>query len=223
MVLRSFILSTSSSTLRLSEMTDKKLPSGNSGTPKINLPRIVSLNMVREDSWCIYADGFKHAAELLIANVKDTYEINTVIFPILALYRQYVELTLKEIIAYGQYIDGHGVQQGGHDLKQLWGTTRAHIRNHYSNYEKDQLDRIEQLICELHNLDPSSEATRYPFIKSKATPGGRAKSFSYDTDPINLDVLAGKIRELGDKLHNVTNYLSACQDLEAEFRADYYG
>jgi len=178
--------------------------------------------MVREDSWSIYADGFRRAAELLIANVKSTYERNTVIFPILALYRQYVELTLKEIIAYGQYLDTHDVRQGGHDLKNLWTAAKSYIRKHYQGFEKTQLDRIEQVVCELHELDPTSEATRYPFVKSKVAPGGQAPSVSYDMDPINLDMLAEKIRELGDMLHDVTNFLSVCQDLEAEFRADYY-
>lgn len=203
-------------------MADKESYCANTGSPKINRVRNASVNMVRQDSWCIYADGFKRAAELLIANVQSTYEINTVIFPILALYRQYVELTLKEIIGYGQYLDEHNVQQGGHDLKNLWAAANSYIQRHYQAFAKDRLDRIEQLICALHELDPTSEATRYPFVKSKAALSGQTTSFTYNSDPINLDVLAEQIRELGDLLHDVANYLSVCQDLEAEFRADYY-
>lgn len=203
-------------------MTDKESRSGDIGSPKINPLRNASVNMVRQDSWCIYTDGFKRAAELLITNVESTHEINTVIFPILALYRQYVELSLKEIIAYGQYLEEHDVQQGGHDLKNLWVTAKSYIKKHYQDFGKGQLGRIEQLVCELYQLDPTSEATRYPFVKSKAVSSGRAPSFSYDAAPTNLDMLTEKIRELGDLLHDIMNYLSVCRNLEAEFRADYY-
>lgn len=55
-------------------------------------------------SWVVYAEGFKRAAEILIENVSNTFEKNTVIFPILALFRQYVELTLKEIISYANIL-----------------------------------------------------------------------------------------------------------------------
>ncbi len=79
------------------------------------------VNLVREDSWCVYADGFKRAAELLIANVRSTHEINTVVFPILFLCRHYIELTLKEVIGYGRYLsETAGTPPGGHDLHNLW-------------------------------------------------------------------------------------------------------
>lgn len=71
-------------------------------------------------------------------------------------------------------------------------------------------------------MDPTSEATRYPFVKSKTATSGLAESFSYEAKPINLDELAGKIIELGGLLHDVASYMSVCQDLEAEFRAEYY-
>lgn len=203
-------------------MTDKELPPGNMDSLGKNPLRQASLNLVCEDSWSIYADGFRRAAELLIANIKSTYERNTVIFPILALYRQYAELTLKEIIAYGQYLEQHDIRQGGHNLKSLWASAKSYIRKHYRDFEKDQLYRIEQLVHELHELDPTSEATRYPFVKPKLAPNGQTRSFSYDAEPVNLDILAEKIRTLRELLHNVTNYLAVCQDLEAEFRADYY-
>jgi hypothetical protein len=38
--------------------------------------------------WCIYADRYKRAADLLVETVRSTYELNTVVFPIIFLYRQ---------------------------------------------------------------------------------------------------------------------------------------
>ena len=119
-------------------MKNKEKPSSN-----INPFRNASLGVINEDSWCVYAEGFKRAAELLIENVKTTFEINTVVYPILTLYRQYVELTLKEIIAYGQYLERHDVRQGGHDLKKLWAAAKSYIRKHCKEFEKEKLDTIE--------------------------------------------------------------------------------
>ena len=74
-------------------MTDKEKFSSNTTHLQTNLFRNAVLS---NTSWVIYAEGFKRAAEILISNIKTTFEMNTVIFPILALFRQYVELTLKD-------------------------------------------------------------------------------------------------------------------------------
>jgi len=199
-------------------MIDKK-PSSNTKYQQLNPFRSASLS---NTSWVVYAEGFKRAAEILIENVTTTFEINTVIYPTLALFRQYVELTLKEIISYGQYLEEHDVRQGGHDLKNLWAVAKSYIKKHCKDLKKEKINRIELLIYELHELDPTSEATRYPYVKSKTASRGLTESFSYEAEPINLDELAGKITELGGLLKSVANYLSVCQDLEADFRRDHY-
>ena len=188
-----------------------------------NIQRPVRLASLSNTSWVVYAEGFKHAAEILIRNVTTTFEINTVIFPIIALFRQYVELTLKEILSYGQYLEEHVVRQGGHDLKNLWAAAKSYIRKHCDDIKNEKINRVELLICELHDLDPTSEATRYPYVKSKTASSGLIESFSYETKPINLDDLAGKITELGVLLKSVANYMAVCQDFEAEFRREHYG
>jgi len=186
--------------------------------------RGTTLNWVGKDSWCIYADGFKRAAELLIANVATTYEINTVIFPILFLCRHYLELTLKEVIGYGRYVNqAEASTPGSHDLKELWKEAKSYIRKEMREISTDELKRIEALILEFHGIDPTSERSRYPIIK-KRRQGERQASFSADSTytHINLDALAQKVKTIGEFLEMVTSYLSAAQDLEAEFRADYY-
>jgi hypothetical protein len=175
-------------------------------------------------SWVIYADGYKRAAELLVEHIEDIYDINTVIFPILALYRQYVELSLKEIISYGQYLDNHNIKQGGHILSKLWASAKSYIKKHYSPLDNQKIKRAEDLINKLHEIDPTSEATRYPFVKSKRIGGiKRAPSFTFNEKPINLKELKNEINELGSLLHGISSYMAISQDLEAEFRHDCYG
>jgi len=180
---------------------------------------IAKLNWAGPDFWCVYADGYKRAAELLIESTKDIYETNTIIFPILALYRQYVELSLKEIIAYGQYLNGKGsIPDNEHDLKKLWLTAKNYVVAYYQSFE--QLSRIEQLIYEIHDLDPTSQGARYPFVKHKDK-ARRTREASFADAPmfLSLDALNGHIHELGEMLSDVTGYLSISQDLEAEARS----
>jgi hypothetical protein len=70
-------------------MKDKEKSSSNISSLETNLFRNASVNVIGEFAWGLYADGFKRAADLLIANVKTSYDINTVIYPILALLRSY--------------------------------------------------------------------------------------------------------------------------------------
>ncbi len=184
---------------------------------------IAKINWAGPDFWCVYADGYKRAAELLIESTKNLniYETNTIIFPILFLYRQYVELSLKEVIAYGQYLDSRGsLPDKEHDLKKLWLSARNYIVTYYRTFE--QLNRIEQLVYEVHDLDPTSQGARYPFVKHKDKAGKtRVASFSDAPLFLSLDALNGHIHELGELLSDVTGYLSISQDLEAEARSIY--
>lgn len=184
---------------------------------------IAKINWAGPDFWCVYADGYKRAAEVLIESSKNLniYEINTIIFPILFLYRQYVELSLKEVIAYGQYLDSKGsMPDKEHDLKKLWLSARNYIVTYYQSF--DQLSRIERLIYELHDLDPTSQGARYPFVKHRDK-ARKTSVASFSDAPLflSLDALNNHIRELAVLLSDVTGYLSICQDLEAEARSIY--
>jgi hypothetical protein len=169
------------------------------------------------DGWSLYAAGYRRAAELLIEQARTTYEINTLVFPIVFLYRHYVEVTLKEVIRYGRYLDGSAeASPGGHGLNNLWGEARALMRRHAQDVSSAILRRLDTLVRHLAELDPSSEATRYP-----ATRDG-APLFPWDTVPINLDQLAIDMREVAALIEPIAGKLFVYRDLEAEFRSDYY-
>jgi hypothetical protein len=180
---------------------------------------IAKLNWAGPDFWCVYADGYRRAAELLIECEKTVYETNTVIFPILALYRQHLELSLKEIIAYGQYLDGGGDMPFHHDLRRLWMFAKDYIVKYYLGFDQQQLDRLNGFIDEINYYDPTSEGARYPVVKPK----GKAKpatieSFAHAPLFLNLDELHEHIRDAGQLLSDVTSTLAILQDFEADRR-----
>jgi len=179
-------------------------------------------NWAGPDFWCVYANGYKRASELLIEAPKNTYETNTVIFPILALYRQYIELSLKEIIAYGQYLAADGTMPMTHDLKNLWACGKKYLLRYYDTFGEDRLSRAQRLIHEIHEFDPTAEGTRYPKVKPKGKRGKENMTSAINLPAfLSLDELHRHIQELGELLNEATNYLAHSQDLEAEVRSIY--
>jgi hypothetical protein len=56
-------------------------------------------------NWDVYASGYKHAGDLLVQHVIDTRNHrDTLVFPIVFNYRQYIELRLKELILIGRIL-----------------------------------------------------------------------------------------------------------------------
>lgn len=182
--------------------------------PPVEPNRTARMAGVSHDAWCVYADGYKRAAEILVAKVNTTYELNTVVFPIIFLYRQYVELTLKEIIGYCRYLDNARLDApGGHDLRKLWTEARTLIRRHLSDVSASDLDRIQAHIDTLSDLDPSSESSRYPRVK------GRAPSFRFNTPSVNLNQLATEMVQLAKLLQPIGSALAVYRDYESELRS----
>jgi len=177
---------------------------------------IARLGTVAPRDWFLYADGYQRAAEMLVASISTTYELNTVVFPVIYLYRHYLELTLKEIIGYCRYLDSesHPIT-GTHDLKRLWTESQSLLKRHVPDLPAAELDTIATHVNTLAALDPTSEASRYPLVK-----GGGA-SFDGEPDSLDLDELAVQMKELAELLHAVTSTLAVYQDYESEMRSYY--
>ena len=144
------------------------------------------------------------------------------IFPILAIYRQYVELSLKEVIAYGEYLEGKNPGPLGHNLDELWADAKKYICTYCDALKQTDIDRIEQLVYEIHALDPTSQSTHYPFVKRKSKPKLQIEtSFPDGPDFIDLDSLHKHIDELGQLFDQVTHWLAIMKDQEAEQRSIY--
>lgn len=179
-----------------------------------------NISCIEEFHWCVYADGFFRAAEILVDNLRSTYEVNAVVFPIIFLYRQYLELSFKEIIAYGRFLDEsqHGTPQS-HDLKGLWNEAKACINKHIENVDKNEVKKIEGVVLKMHALDPTSEASRYPIVKKRQY-ADKTAAFSQGPTHINLHELAERMRIVSTFFNNATSILSVSQDLAAEYRND---
>ncbi len=110
------------------------------------------------------AGGFKQAADLLVEHVNSIQmDQDSLVFPIMFSYRQYIELTLKRLILDGRsLLDRSGEYPAGHDLRRLWRECRGILDEIFPDDSEGPLDAIEKNIEEFMKVDPKSEAYRYP-------------------------------------------------------------
>lgn len=109
------------------------------------------------------AIGYREAATTLLDVVIEggRYASRTLLHPILFLYRHSIELRMKQIIDSNQA----GLQvTTGHALDKLWVECKNVIARYLPHTAFDQLD---ELIAELHAVDPDGQTFRYATRKGQ--------------------------------------------------------
>lgn len=110
-----------------------------------------------------YKDG---ADALACATRRGDVMLDRAILPIVFLYRQYIELSLKAIIETARGAEGRGADYPKHHkLKELWAEAKGLIRQHYGQDTPPEIDYIDPCIEEFHDHDPESFSFRYPTDK----------------------------------------------------------
>lgn len=112
-----------------------------------------------------YIQGYKEAAEILVEHtLNDKTGLDTLIYPILFLYRQCLELQLKFLIRLGsRLLDSPRRAPTTHDFKKLWTDCKVILEKIFNN--KDDLRSIKnigEIILQLSEADPDAQAFRYP-------------------------------------------------------------
>jgi hypothetical protein len=193
------------------------------------------------EEWSLHACGYKYAADLAIEHYLDDnkpfldpkehsipfQKADILLFPVLFLYRHYIELRLKNIIVNGsilEYVLENSVYPTKADdilLKEyshhfifynnkyeridnsLWSKARKILENFNKDSEEFNeyliiLDRLEEYIKQISELDPDSTASRYPVIKIKLGNDKVLKPAFYQTSHrlIGLERLHKYMREL---------------------------
>lgn len=172
----------------------------------------------------LYSQGYLMAANTIYTAIEsNTFRQNTLVYPMIFNYRQFVELQLKELSAIGnKYLDRDKDFDKGHELKKLWDEYRNNILKEISPYfDQAMLDNVEKLIIEFEAEDPGSTNYRYPFklLAKGAAPSAREISLTRDT----LDLK--NFKETIDKLVNFFAWqwdlLDSSQIMRDEILSDY--
>ena len=117
--------------------------------------------------WDAYLIGFKREADIILDQLaSDPHYQELIVFPVLFLYRHYLELKMKQLIAQGSaLLDQDAIFPSTHSLLDLWRTCRPIITSVFPESQGHDASAVTKIIEEFHSIDPSSELFRYPISK----------------------------------------------------------
>src|SRR2546426_11026884 len=121
----------------------------------------------QRDNLSLYAVGYKRAGEILAEMVvKSRRDHDSLVFPIVFVYRQYLELRLKQLIRDSRRLlgDSSGFP-ATHKIAELWKLCRPLLDQTGLKTDEQVLEVIEELIAEFAEVDEDSYAFRYPTDK----------------------------------------------------------
>lgn len=115
----------------------------------------------------IYAVGYKDAADaVLFALSERRASLDTVIYPLVFLYRQGLELQMKMILPLARKLANKAPRDDhSHGLMPMWKELRALVEELEPHEADQELPAIEEFIKQLDDVDPQSYAFRYSKTK----------------------------------------------------------
>jgi HEPN domain-containing protein len=157
------------------------------------------------DSMHLYASGYQEAAKRLFKHVSDTHiNQDVLLYPIVYLWRHYVELTLKGLIQSAKRLRKEEVTfPHTHHLLQLWQVLMPLLRSIEPARTAD-FEPVPEIIRQLDGLDPDSMVFRYP--KDRNNQG-----------TLPEDLLHINLRNLDEVMGRLASFLDACDTM-----LDYY-
>lgn len=170
------------------------------------------------DGWILYAEGYKRGADLLAEHVVEkARDQDFLIYPIVFLYRQNIELQMKMLIMRGnQLLDIQGGYPKSHSLTKLWPEVKAIVEKVWPESNRSEIAVIDALITEMNEYDPQSMSFRYP-VDKQGEP-----SLPQELTHIN-------IRRLSEEMEKVCGFFEGCYigiteflDIKHEMES-YYG
>lgn len=185
-----------------------------------------------------YSEAFKMAAEVLVDHVYASGDCSwwadSLFYPVGYLLRHYIELKIKSVLSEV----GHDLKKPSHKLLDLWRTMREvaapvlpAVRSDAEQEEMNQrfglfvtmredeafvsLQQAEEIVTELHDLDPSGEAFRYAFTKNGA------RTLPETLTHVDLKRLLGRVLSVGALLEGIETAIDQRAQWEADMR-EYY-
>jgi len=168
-----------------------------------------------------YIVGYKNAADIIIMNALEKDDISildTHVFPACFLYRQYIELALKDL-----YLSNSGdtreeksqtLKNCQHNLKKIWAKVKVLIIADFPDDDMQVIEAVEDYIHQFAAEDSNSFAFRYPITKDLSLVNENEKF-------INLVNLAERMDELESFLSAVSMGMSVHCDYESEMMSYY--
>lgn len=181
----------------------------------------ISYDRYNDDALFRYVSGYKEAGDRLVQSLmRDSRHLDLVVYPTVFLYRQYLELRLKQLIREGSYLlEKPFVLRKQHRLDALWYECKNLLKQIEPKVTDQEIAGLEACIVEFHTIDPLSMAFRY-HVDTKDNP-----SLPPDLRYIHIPNLAKVMAKIDSFLDAVYMTISVAidqkQEMEEAFK-DYY-
>lgn len=174
------------------------------------------LNFLPGPQWFAMARGFKMQADLAVDHVmQGRRDQDFLVFPVLANYRQYIELSLKSIIRDARLLlEEPGEVPFTHSLESLWGTTTGLLSRIEPRADQRDIRNVGECLKRFHDLDPTSQETSYPIDR-------QGNSTLAGLRNVNLRQVREVVERLSSFIDAVSMTLSVNLDHKAEMEAEY--
>lgn len=127
--------------------------------------RQVHLDWLEDYTPSAMAEAFKISGDRVVdACQGDTTHPDQFFYPAAFLYRHYLELEFKNIIAAGTKLDPAPpceTQGWGHDLSKLWKDARLVITTVFPGDDPTALIPLDEAVAEMSEIDPDGQGFRY--------------------------------------------------------------
>jgi len=153
----------------------------------------------------IMMTGYKMAADLMVEKARvSNYERDCLVFPIIFNYRQFIELSLKYLLAtYGSSV-GVPANWKSHDLAVLWVQFQKVLEG-FGSEDVDETDPVVAgIVAQFAKVDPRSYSYRYPVdVHGKPIP--------LEFEQLDLEALADVMAALDGYFSGCDGYLDNLQ------------
>lgn len=168
------------------------------------------------DKFSMYAVGYYDGAvQLVNACITTGHGLEYLVYPAVFLYRQYIELRLKELISKLNYClnETTGFPHD-HSIERLWNTFEA-LFIAFDDQGRDEADftNAKRIIRQFNSVDPGF-AFRYPIDRQ----GNASLNMQY----ISLSHFAEVMQRLANFLNATIDYMEQYVDMADEMRRDFY-
>lgn len=188
-----------------------------------------------------YKNGFRMAACRLALDVCETHSSqDTLVYPILYLYRHHLELVLKDVFRTIANILDHQISEeeetklGRHDLVPLWELIAPLLgplcrAAGGMDIPPEDVEGVRSYFGQLKEHDPDGQRFRYATIKVRPPkksnlPLRHERSIKEELRLVNVRVFAGHMEQLADYLDGLeswaANLLQMKFDMESNWERD---
>lgn len=166
----------------------------------------------------LYSEGYKNAGDALFKYcIENPFYNNTIVYPLVFTYRQFIELRLKELIMMGNKLnDAIEDFPDEHNILKLWKLFRDEIYPKIGQEDKNLFDNAGKIIEQFTSEDSQSMNFRYPLT------GGAIRRDSLKRETIDLVNLKKVIDKLYNFLTSLWDELSHYEDLKQEMIQEYF-